>query len=93
MESPINGPKNTLIQSYEMKSIKDALLQKTYTTDYLEHRVEKNRGHLPQYYVENSHPAIIDKEEWEIVQAELMRRDDRCCLFWKQHIQFKTNLW
>lgn len=51
------------------------MLQKTYTTDYLEHKVEKNQGHLPQYYVENSHPAIIDKEEWEIVQAELMRRD------------------
>ncbi len=64
---------NSILRNEKYKG--DALLQKTYTTDYLEHRVEKNRGHLPQYYVENSHPAIIDKEEWEIVQAELMRRD------------------
>ncbi len=65
---------NSILRNEKYKG--DALLQKTYTTDYLEHRVEKNRGHLPQYYVENSHPAIIDKEEWEIVQAELMRRDE-----------------
>lgn len=50
------------------------MLQKTYTKDFLEHKIVKNEGHLPQYYVENSHPAIIDKEEWEIVQAELIRR-------------------
>ena len=64
---------NSILRNEKYKG--DALLQKTYTTDYLEHKVEKNQGHLPQYYVENSHPAIIDKEEWEIVQAELMRRD------------------
>ncbi len=64
---------NSILRNEKYKG--DALLQKTYTTDYLEHKVEKNRGHLPQYYVENSHPAIIDKEEWEIVQVELMRRD------------------
>jgi len=65
---------NSILRNEKYKG--DALLQKTYTADFLEHRVEKNRGHLPQYYVENSHPAIIDKEEWEIVQAELMRRDE-----------------
>lgn len=64
---------NSILRNEKYKG--DALLQKTYTADYLEHKVEKNKGHLPQYYVENSHPAIIDKEEWEIVQAELMRRE------------------
>ena len=64
---------NSILRNEKYKG--DALLQKTYTADFLEHKVEKNRGHLPQYYVENSHPAIIDKEEWEIVQAELMRRE------------------
>lgn len=64
---------NSILRNEKYKG--DALLQKTYTADFLEHKVEKNQGHLPQYYVENSHPAIIDKEEWEIVQAELMRRD------------------
>ena len=63
---------NSILSNEKYKG--DALLQKTYTKDYLEHKMVKNEGHLPQYYVENSHPAIIDKEEWEIVQAELIRR-------------------
>ena len=39
-----------------------ALLQKHYTTDFLTHKVKKNEGELSQYYIENSHPAIITKE-------------------------------
>ncbi len=52
----------------------DALLQKTFTENYLEQKVVKNTGQLPQYYVENNHPAIIDKDMWEMVQFELERR-------------------
>lgn len=53
----------------------DALLQKVYCDDYLEHKVKKNNGVLPQYYVENSHPGIINKDEWTMVQEELKRRE------------------
>lgn len=53
----------------------DALLQKTFTVDFLQHKVKKNDGEIPQYYVENSHPAIIPPEEWEIVKLELERRN------------------
>ena len=71
-----NWTKNTVNSILRNEKYKgDALLQKTYTVDYLEHRIETNKGHLPQYYVENSHPAIINREEWEIVQAELTRRE------------------
>ena len=52
----------------------DALLQKTFTVDFLEKKIKKNEGEVPQYYVENSHPAIIDPVEWEQVQAEFARR-------------------
>ncbi len=52
----------------------DALLQKTFTENYLEQRVVKNNGQIPQYYVKNSHPAIISREMWELVQVELDRR-------------------
>lgn len=52
----------------------DALLQKKYVDNYLEHSIKKNEGELPQYNVENNHPAIIDKEEWEMVQTEIERR-------------------
>ena len=52
----------------------DALLQKRFTVNFLEHKTKKNEGEVEQYYVENSHPAIIDREDWEYVQAEIKRR-------------------
>lgn len=52
----------------------DALLQKTFTSDYLSKKVKKNNGQIPQYYVEDSHPAIITAEVYEAVQAEIERR-------------------
>lgn len=52
----------------------DALLQKTYTADFLTKSVRKNQGQVPQYYIKNSHPAIIDPETFELVQNELARR-------------------
>ena len=52
----------------------DALLQKTYIEDCISKRVRKNNGELPQYYIENSHPAIIDRKTWDRVQEELARR-------------------
>ena len=52
----------------------DALLQKTYTVDFLSKKWAENDGDIPQYYVENSHPAIIDKDTWEAVQLEMERR-------------------
>ncbi|MCQ2417843.1 MAG: recombinase family protein [Oscillospiraceae bacterium] len=52
----------------------DALLQKTFTADYLSKKVKKNNGQIPQYYVEDSHPAIITPEVYETAQAEMERR-------------------
>lgn len=54
----------------------DALLQKSYVENYLDHKLVKNNGVLPKYYVENSHPAIINRGEWDMVQAELKRRSE-----------------
>ncbi len=53
----------------------DALLQKTYTADFLTKRQVKNKGEIPQYYVEDSHPAIIDEDQWNAVQLEFERRE------------------
>lgn len=52
----------------------DALLQKTFTLDFLEKKIKKNEGEVPQYYVENSHTAIIEPDEWDQVQVEMARR-------------------
>ena len=56
------------------KYIGDALLQKTYTTDFLSKTRVKNNGIVPQYYVEGNHEAIIPKDIFLRVQAELVRR-------------------
>ena len=56
------------------KYIGDALLQKTYTTDFLNKTRVKNNGLVPQYYVEGDHEAIIPKEIFLRVQEELVRR-------------------
>ena len=51
-----------------------ALLQKSFTVDFLQKKMKPNEGEVPQYYVAESHPAIIDPEEWRKVQAEVARR-------------------
>lgn len=40
-----------------------------------------NEGEVPKYYVENSHPAIVPADMFEMVQQELSRRK----LLGKQH--------
>ena len=37
--------------------------------------MKKNEGEVPQYYIEESHPPIIDPEEWDWVQIEMKRRN------------------
>ena len=49
----------------------DVLYQKTYSKDYLTHKSVKNRDVLPQYYWENNHTAIIDRETWQKAQELL----------------------
>lgn len=56
------------------KYMGDALLQKTYTVDFLTKKRIKNNGTVPQYYVENDHDAIIPKDLFLLVQEELVRR-------------------
>ncbi len=53
----------------------DALLQKTYTVDYLTKEVRKNDGEVRQYLVEHSHDPIIDPDDFDRVQCELRRRE------------------
>jgi site-specific DNA recombinase len=54
----------------------DAILQKTFTVDFLQKKMKPNEGEVPQYYVQNSHPAIIEPTEWDLVQAEMARRKE-----------------
>lgn len=52
----------------------DALLQKTYTVDFLTKKKKRNSGEVPQYYIENNHEPIIDPKTFELAQAERLRR-------------------
>ena len=47
---------------------------KTYKPDVLSKKRYKNEGQVERYYIENSHPAIVTREEFEMAQAELRRR-------------------
>ena len=55
----------------------DALLQKSYTADFLTKKTVINRGEIPQYYVEGAHEAIIDPVVFDMVQQELATRKAR----------------
>lgn len=53
----------------------DAKLQKCFTTSFLDHKMQKNTGQLPIFYVSENHPAIIKPEVFEMVQEEFRRRE------------------
>ena len=55
----------------------DALLQKTYVVDCISKKSKKNKGELPMYYVENNHPAIIERAVFDRVQEEISRRNSK----------------
>lgn len=54
----------------------DAILQKTYTVDYLTKEVRKNTGEYEMYIVHSSHEPIIDPDTFDRVQRELNRRSN-----------------
>ena len=52
----------------------EALLQKRFRTDFLTKKNKVNEGEVPQYYVENSHPAIVSPALFDAAQEEFKRR-------------------
>ncbi|HHX62354.1 MAG TPA: hypothetical protein GX707_16830 [Epulopiscium sp.] len=58
------------------KELGDALLQKTYTVDFLTEERALNKGEVPMYYAEGSHPAIIEKDMWGVWEC-----------FWKKDLE------
>ncbi|WP_406710449.1 recombinase family protein [Trueperella pyogenes] len=51
----------------------DALLQKSYTADFLTKKQVINEGEVPQYYVTGNHEAIISPAVWDFVQSEIAK--------------------
>ena len=52
----------------------NTLLQKEFVEDPITKKRRKNKGQLPQYFIENTHEAIIDMDTWQYVQDEMERR-------------------
>jgi DNA invertase Pin-like site-specific DNA recombinase len=49
----------------------NSLMQKTYVNNHIEKKQVQNKGELPKYYIESSHPAIIDIETFDKAQLRL----------------------
>ncbi len=62
----------SILQNEKYKG--DAMLQKTFTVDFLTKKHKKNSGEVPWYYIEGNHKAIIAPAEFEQVQEEIQRR-------------------
>lgn len=62
-----------MVKNHNSKYAGDVLLQKTYTADFLEKKIKKNRGEVKQYYITDNHPAIIPRDIFQEVQLEIAR--------------------
>ncbi|MCM1133462.1 MAG: recombinase family protein [Ruminococcus flavefaciens] len=78
IKTPMNRDKwnpstiRTILSNEKYKG--DALLQKTFCSDFLTKKVVVNKGQIPQYYIEDDHEAIISPTIFDIVQEELKHR-------------------
>lgn len=52
----------------------DLLTSKTFIPDYLTKKAKKNNGEREQFYLENHHPAIVKKKDFEKV-GKLLERE------------------
>ena len=52
----------------------DLMLQKYYVNNHIEKKTLPNRGELPQYFVQDDHKGIIDRDTFLMVQIEMARR-------------------
>ena len=68
VRAPCGGTKwnNNTIRSIlkNEKYVGDCLMQKKITVDNKRHIRKVNQGEVDQVYIENGHPAIIDRETW-----------------------------
>ena len=51
-----------------------ALLQKKYIADHLTKKLARNKGALPMYYADDTHPAVIGSEVFERAQVLMEHR-------------------
>lgn len=57
----------------------NTLLQKTFIQDPISKKKRMNRGELPQYFVQDTHEAIIDMDTFRRVQEKLLHNKEKGC--------------
>ena len=57
----------------------NALLQKKFVKDHLTKKLVRNKGELPRYYAEDTHPAIIDMQTFRAAQAVMETHREHYC--------------
>ena len=70
-----NGSVSSILRNYAYTG--SLLLQTTFREDHLTKRKCTNDGQLPRYHAEDTHEAIISKEVFDAVQAEIARRAEK----------------
>jgi len=60
-----------------------SILQRTYIESHITHRKKMNRGRLPRFVVEGTHPRIIDDALHREVEAERERRRKTGAVRWR----------
>lgn len=55
----------------------DLIMQKTFIENPINKKSHINRGELPKYYIQNNHPAIVERGVFQAVQAEMARRSNK----------------
>jgi DNA invertase Pin-like site-specific DNA recombinase len=61
-----------------------SILQRTFADDHITHRKRMNRGELPRFEVEGTHPVIIDEQLHQKVKAERERRRQAGAVRWRR---------
>ena len=64
-----------ILQNENMLAMR--LLRKTFTVDCITHKIVKNHGERPMYWVTDHHDPIVDRDTYNRVQQELARRSSK----------------
>lgn len=66
---------SSILQNEKYKG--DALMQKSFSSDFLTKKSIKNTGQLKQYYIKDHHEPIIDRDTFDLVQTIIARQKEK----------------
>jgi hypothetical protein len=69
-----------------------SILQRTYVESHITHQKKVNRGQLPRFVVEGTHPVIIDEDLHQKVETERERRRMSGAVKWRASSCFTGKL-